>query len=246
MKHESKASHRLVCCSDILGFSPKFKSMPTNQKLEEYNEIIETLKSACHYICDYRTDPSEFSLKRCNFYWFSDTFLLFSNEFSFDRSDEFIEDTLVDFLRSVKSLFLRFLYSGFPLRGGIDYGEFIAEPTENIFIGEALIDTFKNSEGHAWAGIALLPNLSSKIIDSEKIRKLLTRYQVPTKNGSSQEMTVINWASDLSITSKDNPEEYISTQFRKYCMAMEPKAEDYCKNTISFLKQNMITSAKKA
>lgn len=207
MEYETKSSQRLVCCADILGFSKKFQGMPTNQKHQEYTKIIETLKSACHYICDYRIEPSAFSLKRCNFYWFSDTFLLFSDEFEYDYFDEFMEDTLRDFIISVKALFLRFLYYGFPLRGGMGYGEFIADPTENIFIGEALIDAYKNAEKHAWAGIALLPDLSSRISSYEKVKKLITSYKVPINNENPQEMMVINWASDLSITKKSHPEE---------------------------------------
>ncbi|MBN1184896.1 MAG: hypothetical protein JXB49_21605 [Bacteroidales bacterium] len=232
IENENKASQRLVCCSDILGFSRKFKTMSTEQKEQEYSKIIETLKSACHY-------DSELELKRCNYCWFSDTFILYSYEFSFENDDKFIEDTLIRFFTSVKALFFRFLYWGFPLRGGIGYGEFIGKPTENIYIGEALIDTYKKTEKHAWAGITLLPDLSSRINKCEKVGKLLTTYKVPINYKSPQEMTVINWASDRSIVSKSNPEEYIKTQFRKYSDPMSTRAESYCANTISFLKEKM-------
>lgn len=246
MEVKKHSSQRIVCYSDILGFSPKFRGMPSDQKYHEYNQIIETLRSACHYSCDYRVEPAEFSLKRSNFYWFSDTFILFSDEFSFNDpaedeflsfdSDELVEDLLLDFLRSVRALFLRFLYFGFPLRGGVDYGEFIADPPRNIYIGEALIRAYKCSDKHAWAGISILPALSSRINQFQRIKKLLTTYKVPTKNGRYQEMSVIDWPSDQSINTKEDPGVYIANQFRKYCETLNPDAEQYCNNTIAFLK----------
>jgi len=210
--------------------------MTPKDKHQKYFRIIEALKSACHYVADYRKEPSAFSLLRCNFNWFSDTFILFSNEFSLNHDPDSIEELLIDFFRSVKALFLRFLYYGFPLRGGISYGEFIAYPTENIFIGEALIDAYKNTENHAWAGIAVLPDLSLQISNYKKVEKLLATYNVPINNKPPQEMTVINWASDPSITSRINPEEYITNKFCEHCDAMDSSAENYCKNTKAFLK----------
>ena len=76
--------------------------------------------------------------RRVNFYWFSDTFIIFSNEFSFDDIEQIVEERLNLFFHSVRMLYLRFMLSGFPLRGGIDYGEFFVDPDENIYLVDDL------------------------------------------------------------------------------------------------------------
>lgn len=237
-------SQRLVCCADILGFSPKFKRMHSIQKYDEYFQIINVLKSSCHNIGDYRVDPPEYSWQRVNFYWFSDTFILYSREFQFDSCEhdicpEALSDMLRDFFISIKSLFLRFLYHGFPLRGGIDYGEYIADPEQNIFLGEAGIRAYKTSEKHAWAGISVLPNLSDRISRESKVNELLVAYQIPLKDKASQELKVLDWPSDNTIKTKENPEGYIRAQFMKHCITLDNNAEVYCSNTISFLKDRL-------
>lgn len=146
---------------------------------------------------------------------------------------------LKEFFISVKSLFLRFLYHGFPLRGGIDYGEFIAEPEQNIFLGEAGIQAYKTSEKHAWAGISVLSKLSDLIKNESKVNELLVTYKIPRKNKPSQELKVLDWPSDNTIKSKEDPEGYIREQFMKHCLGLDNNAEMYCSNTISFLKERL-------
>lgn len=201
--------------------------------------------SACHRASDYRKEPPVFSLKRTNFYWFSDTFILFSDDFSFAASSDFIEDLLRDFLQSVKLLFLRFLYYGFPLRGGIDYGEFIVDPAQNIYIGEALIRAYKNSEIHEWSGVSLSSDLARRITCYRKVELLLKSYEVPVKDNSTHLSKVIDWPVDQTIKLKNDPEGYIRNQFQRYSGYLDDKAERYLRNTITFLRNRVNSVGKK-
>jgi len=244
MQDKTDSINKLVCCADILGFSPKFTGMPKEKKILIYSEIIEALKSACHRVSDYRKTPAVFSLKRTNLYWFSDTFIIFSDHFSFEEDpNDFIEDLLRDFFQSVKILFLRFLYHGFPLRGGIDYGEFIVAPDQNIYIGEALIRAYKDSEKQKWSGISLSNELTKKILSYYKTAKFLTDYltdyEIPLKKNHVKISKVIDWPNDLTIKRKEEPEKYIRHKFERYCEPLGEKEERYLRNTITFLRKRL-------
>ena len=154
---------KIICYADILGFSTKFQSLSTIEKREVYLSLITKVEDACHWQKCY-SDTPKFNSKRCDFYWFSDAFILFSEDDYFMSSNNaIIETRLSTFFHSVKMLFLHFLSMGFPLRGGIDYGEFIGEPEKNIFLGEALINAVKMSDKHKWSGISLTPGFSDFI-----------------------------------------------------------------------------------
>jgi len=164
---------------------------------------------------------------------------LFSNDFSFENSPDATEDLIKEFFHSVKMLFLRFLYYGFPLRGGIDYGEFIVDPAQNIYIGEALIRAYKNSEEHEWAGISITSDFSKLISDYGQLQGLLIDYKVPIRKNLNQVLKVIDWPNDQTIKQKQDPEEYIRSQFQKYCKPLDDKAQRYLKNTIAFLRDRL-------
>lgn len=229
--------NKIVCCADVLGFSAKFSALSTNEKRDEYSLIIEAVKSACHSIQDYRREQVTYNLKRSNFYWFSDTFILFSKDIPPDIPDVSMEDLLPRFFHSVKMLFLRFLYHGYPLRGGIDYGEFIVDPEENVFLGNALINSYKMSERHKWAGISLTPICSKFIRKYKNQNNLLIEHNVLSKDNTSEKLQVIDWPNDPSIMQKPEADKYVHDQFFHSCTNIDSKVEEYLKNTIDFLKK---------
>ncbi|MBN2397684.1 MAG: hypothetical protein JXI32_04830 [Deltaproteobacteria bacterium] len=241
-------SKRLVCCADILGFSNKFGKLPTGDKIEKYRNIITAVKSSCHFYQDYTGVEPNFSVKRANFYWFSDFLILFSNSICDDSShdekqqiSDYIEEDIVDFLRSVKFLFLRSLWYGLPLRGAIDFGEFVFYPDENIVIGESIINTVKLSDCHDWSGIALTPNCSKMLSRYGKAKEYLVSYPVPTKNDVKDELDVIDWTKDSSLQTKTDVKEYILGRFAANCDQIDDRAQKKLENTIKFLELRATT-----
>lgn len=241
-------SKRLVCCADILGFSNKFGKLLTENKIKKYKDIITSVKSSCHSYQDCTREEPKFSLKRTNFYWFSDFLILFSDNIDDDSShdqipemSDYIEEQIADFLQSVKILFLRFLWQGLPLRGAIDFGEFVFDQDENIVIGESMISTVKLSDCHEWAGIALTPNCSEMLSQYNKAKEYLAAYPVPTKNDSNDELVVIDWPKDPSLQTKTDVKDYISRRFVEGCDHIDARVRKKIENTIKFLESRATT-----
>lgn len=241
-------SKRLVCCADILGFSAKFGKLLTEQKIDKYKDIITSVKSSCHSYQDCTSEEPKFSLKRSNFYWFSDFLILFSDNIDDDSShdqiqemSDYIEEQITDFLQSVKILFLRFLWQGLPLRGAIDFGEFVFDQDENIVIGESIINTVKLSDCHEWAGITLTPNCSKMVSQYNKAKEYLAVYPVPTKNDSNDDLVVIDWPRDASLQTKPDVKGYIAGRFAENCDRINDRVQKKLQNTIKFLESRAKT-----
>lgn len=237
-------TRRFVCCADILGFSQKFLSLNTKEKVETYKDIIEALKSACHAFQNYTGTQPAFSSPRTNFHWFSDFFILFSNDIpatdlSIPGAFDAIESEVTNFLHCVKILFLHFLYLGFPSRGSIDFGEFYFNQDENIFIGDALIRAVTQSNQHEWAGISLTGDCIEEISRFPKTIKFFVPYGVPKKSGEKDYCKVIDWPADPSIRSK--PQNYLQERFTKFSPNLSAKAKVKLENTQIFMKSRLQT-----
>jgi hypothetical protein len=122
---------RLICMLDLLGFKKKIKQLTIGEKVNQYKDLVETIVSAsCNYN-DYTQGTPSHRLKRVSYQWFSDTFVLYTDEAT---SDTFWEEEAVDFFYSVKSAFIRFLSRGFPARGAVEFGQvYVDVPENNIF-----------------------------------------------------------------------------------------------------------------
>jgi hypothetical protein len=240
-------SKRLVFCGDILGYSNKFSGLSTEQKVLKYNEIITAVKSSCHSFNEDGEDPKSL-LKRVNYYWFSDFFILFSDDIPVDNSldeiqeiSDHIELKIVKFLQSVKIIFLHFLSQGLPLRGAVDFGEIFFDPNKNIVLGDTIINTVKLSDSHEWAGIALTPSCSKMLSQYSRAKEYLVAYSVPLKKDTQDELVVIDWPKDASLQTRLDSKDYVSQQFKKGCNQLDESAETKLENTINFLESRVTT-----
>jgi hypothetical protein len=87
--------------------------------------------------------------------WFSDTFLLFTDDESISSFGE---------LDHIARWFLYFLIEGhIPVRGAISYGEFYADEKNNLFFGKSLIEAYEYAEAQDWIGFVLCPTTESKL-----------------------------------------------------------------------------------
>jgi hypothetical protein len=82
--------------------------------------------------------------------WFSDTFLLYTDDRSISSWGE---------LDHLSRWFLYFLIEEqIPGRGAISFGELYADRGDNIFFGQALIEAYEYGEAQDWMGLVLCPS----------------------------------------------------------------------------------------
>jgi hypothetical protein len=247
VRHESCTTHesnldwekdRLLCCLDILGFKSKIKSLTIKQKQYRYVQLMDVIKGASHSFTDFpgSSDPS-YKIPRAQYYWFSDTFLIFSDPL--DQCLSFGDKSAVDFFQAVKIAFLRFLADGYPVRGGIAFGQFIFDRDRNVCLGNTLIDAYETGENQNWAGIALSPKLGQNFFNQfPESKEFIVEYDVPIKCKKIRSRYAIDWPSDYSIQVKSSSDSYITEKFKQHGV-MNERAEEMCANTIKFARSRL-------
>ncbi|HBG77873.1 MAG TPA: hypothetical protein DDW84_03340 [Phycisphaerales bacterium] len=159
---------------DVLGFSRMIKEDSGNLVgfVEvDYKEIIRALITTGKYDPDF-----------VNILWFSDTFLLFTNDGS--------KGSLSKIDIAARHFFVNVIKKRIPLRGALSFGEFYADKQNNIFVGEGLIDAYKYAEYQNWLGFIMTP---SAILEASKLglcppdRSKYIEYDVPCKCQKSTE-----------------------------------------------------------
>ncbi len=140
---------RWLAYFDILGFK---------RLLENANSYDDLFIIKYDYQCaldNLKRLHNHFNQSTIHFCWFSDTFLIYT-----------VDDTPQSYTiiqSSCKRYITRCIYSRIPLRGALSVGPFYANPTENIFIGQALVDAYKYAEDQDWLGFILTPTASGKV-----------------------------------------------------------------------------------
>lgn len=82
--------------------------------------------------------------------WFSDTFLLYSES---DASSGFVAMDIIS------RWFVHFLIlAGIPVRGAIACGAFYADPSNQVYLGQALVEAYEFGEAQDWIGFLLCPS----------------------------------------------------------------------------------------
>lgn len=82
--------------------------------------------------------------------WFSDTFILYTDDESLSSFAE---------LDHISRWFFYFLIEGrIPARGAISFGEFYADKENSLFFGKALIEAYEYGEAQEWIGFLLCPS----------------------------------------------------------------------------------------
>ncbi len=87
--------------------------------------------------------------------WFSDTFILYSEDSSLSGFGE---------LDHIAHWFFRSLIESYiPVRGSIAYGNFYIDRSNNLFFGEPLIEAYEYGEAQDWLGLILCPSAEKKL-----------------------------------------------------------------------------------
>jgi hypothetical protein len=138
----TKAGKKWVSCFDLLGFGNYVRE----------NGVAEAF-------CRFRScrDEQVFygGLNSVAFVWFSDTFIFYSLD---DSPDSFCAITTAS-----HDFFDELLLAKVPLRGALAFGDFYADKTNGVFLGEALVDAYSYEEKFNWLGFVLHPSALSRM-----------------------------------------------------------------------------------
>lgn len=129
----------------------------------------------------------------CISYVFSDSIILCSH----DASRESVARLLVYAFNLVRTLTI----FGFPVRGGISYGDMYVDPGSSVFVGEALTNAYQLEARQEWIGVSISDDVvrahpeifDQKSEGGEWLSKLFVKYPVPMKGGGEQVLHAINW-----------------------------------------------------
>lgn len=166
--------------------------------------------------------------------WFSDTFILFAHDDS--------HRSLVSINQAATHFFEEVISQGWALRGALGIGEFYADQSNGVFLGQALVDAYRYAENQDWIGFIVTRDACAAI---RQMGVILNRWEyvehdIPFRkrlgdndgsglyayrpNGLLREILLSRIQEMQSHTQNECPEEYELRHKSKY------------ERTIAFLK----------
>lgn len=171
-----------------------------------FKDIVETgnLKDVWRTYSDLRSSPravkenlqSWFKREVINIETFSDTFLIYTSDFTNKQQNEIDED--FDAVLTVCDvLFHSANNNAIPIRGAITAGELIVD--KGIYIGEPIVEAYKMEKQQDWIGCWIdekaIKRISKKRLDRQIKGKLILSYNIPFSNGDIINCYVYNWVN---------------------------------------------------
>jgi hypothetical protein len=108
--------------------------------------------------------------------WFSDTFILYTED---DSAESFAAIEIV-----CRWFMFSLLREKVPVRGAMSCGSFYADPTNGIYLGDALLDAYELGENQDWLGFVLTPSTTARLEELNlpiKERLNYSYYNIPFK-----------------------------------------------------------------
>jgi hypothetical protein len=135
-------TNRWLAYFDLLGF----KNLVRKNYIEDVLSIYEE-----DALDSLRKSAEPHKINGISFFWFSDTFIIFTKG---DSEKEFA------YIEQVSRLFFqRLILNHIPVRGALTVGSFYADQDKKVFLGEALIDAYEYGEKQNWLGFLLTPHV---------------------------------------------------------------------------------------
>jgi len=175
------ADKRFVAVCDILGFKNLVKNRDITQLVTGDFALFRRLVGFALNHGGVPELPPQLSAIRgraqVGFAWFSDTLFIYA------KDDEDL--SCRDVLESVGWLLFLTMWTSTRLRGGISYGEFYAEPHNEIYVGSAIVEAYKLEQAQQWAGAALTKSAANRIpartTTGQRFQWWVCHYAVPLK-----------------------------------------------------------------
>ena len=209
---------KFIAYFDILGYGDRIKNKSIDEEYEIQKEIIEDIVKIIENNATKRTDF-------CTMH-FSDTHIFYTKDVSEDAFEIIIKSSLIFMLLAAvrKHPYL-------PLRGVINYGDFMGDYDRSIFIGEGLREAYALEKRQEWMGCFLSDSCYEQAknfeIFKEFAKKLvLVKYSVPFKDRAH---SWVNWIKEVILRQPQKLRE----RKDKYVINMEsfPRVwGDECKN----------------
>ena len=149
---------------DLLGTSELIRSGKINQVFSAYRVALEHL---------HGWKKREASIAHA---WFSDTFLLYSDD---DSGESFASIEMV-----CRWLMFALLRRSIPVRGSLACGQFYADASNSLYLGESLLEAYEWGENQDWIGYILTPSAVSRLDQlSLHVEERLNyaKYDIPFK-----------------------------------------------------------------
>jgi hypothetical protein len=138
-----KQKARWVAYFDLLGTSIRI------QKGDIY-PVFSAYRTACEELSKWRTrHRSVLSV------WFSDTFVLYTKD---DSGQSFAAIEMV-----ARWFAFALIQNQIPVRGSIACGELYADPKNDVYLGNALVESYQWGEAQVWLGFILTPSAVTKL-----------------------------------------------------------------------------------
>lgn len=226
--------NRFVCFLDILGFKDKVARLTHDEIYTELSKISKVKASIQEIIStlDHNDMYYDCDIHIVNF---SDSIVIFSKNDTFENFEYFIG--------AVRYLFANSIKDCIPLKGGIAHGEVSLNKEEQIYFGQAIIDSYLLEEDVNYFGI-VAHNSIDKFLSlnkdsyekSPKISKLLLKAKTPLKSGKIFH-TNIDWF--LMATKKDDIDRptKILEILKNFYLNVSGSPRKYVDNTIDFFEE---------
>ncbi|MCX5716910.1 MAG: hypothetical protein NTW44_01105 [Nitrospirae bacterium] len=175
---------------DILGFS----DIVRNNKLEDVWKTYSKIKSSASFIKDNL--ESLFKRKIINIDNFSDTFLMYTSDYS-NMGQEHIDECFNALLGVCDALFHSANTNGIPIRGAITVGELIVN--DGIHLGKPIVEAYEMEHKQDWIGCWICDDaiqlISKKLLQRHMDENLILKYKIPFKGGNIMDCYVFNWVT---------------------------------------------------
>jgi hypothetical protein len=206
-----------VAVFDVLGFREIVNQTPLPQLREMYLRLQREKVWAASIPVFGSSGTSEWVIATTIF---SDTIVLWAQD-TYESLDTLIATCSVLIGRSV--------LMGWPLRGGVAYGECILDRRRRVFIGKPMVNAYQTEQAQDWIGAAFHDSCLSHLRLGQVISTHddVVHYSVPTKVGKPALEWAIRWGQRIA-----DPEQAIAGLSQGAPSSVQVKYA----NTLAFLR----------
>ncbi len=208
--------NRLIAFLDILGFSRALENADLKVLFANYSQLIDTVNRKVFQI----GNPSgSLNFEKARFLF--DSIVLVSKPV-----DQILNVT--NFLNGCSSLLEEAFKQKLPLRGAINYGDFIDSTDDSVFLSSAFSALVKEEKTQNWAGCVIMSDAESIILKeleghenlcdykNQSKASVLLKYNVPLKDAKSKEYLCVNFINFLSDEEINLGLEYLKGDVEKH------------------------------
>jgi len=150
------------------------------------------------------------------------------------------------FLNVCAALMRQLFAKGLPLRGAIHFGEYYVDP--QCFAGLPIVTAHRDASQQDWSGCTVDDSIQAQYkqilqstgADKPGARWVLIDYPVPTKQGTTEIRSVINWAwlrgSPFVKKLRTEPSKFVRDSFSAHKKNLSPQVELKLQNTETFIR----------